>query len=197
MEKKYASVVSEIKDAIEILKLNRAKMAEVSLRPSSTMWGIIIIAVPAVINWILSSLTYESGFMSSFFGKFVFGSVFIPILSVVAVIFALSFIAQNFFKGKGNHIGFFRILAYASIALWVTVIPYLLMALGIYAGDLYSLVSLAAAIWVFVVGYFALMDHHKLSQQDAAIALVIGVVAYLLIESILGRIIIGSYYRLF
>jgi hypothetical protein len=188
METTGFPLVAEVKDAIEILKLNKPKMTEVEARPSATTWGIVMLAVPALLNLILISLAYRV-----FVVDYLWMAA-IPVASSVAMIFALSLIAQKFFQGKGSNIGFFRVAAYASLASWVTVIPYLLMLLG--ANSFFSLLgllNLAAGAWMLVVTYHVLMEHHKLTQQNAVITIVIGIVAYVIVSSVLANLLVPYY----
>jgi hypothetical protein len=187
---------SQIFDAIEVVKLNKAKMAEVASRPSATKWGILILVLPALLNWIFSALTYPSGLLSVF-QSYVFGAILIPVLSLVAMIFVISLVAEKFFGAKGAHVGFFRVLAYGSILLWISVIPYLLALLGLwFFGGLFGLVSLAAGIWLLVVSYHLLIEHHKLSKENAVFALIAGIVGYFVIAKILGSVLVGPYFSL-
>lgn len=194
------SVIGELKaqlfDALEIVKLNKAKMAEVALRPSATKWGVVILAIPALLNWIFSALTYPSG-LFTIFHSYVFGAILVPVLSLVAMIFVISLVAEKFFGAKGAHVGFFRVLAYGTILLWISIIPYLLALLGLwFFGGLFGLVSLAAGIWLLIVSYHLLVEYHKLSKQNAVFALIAGIIGYLIVAKILGAFLVGPYFSL-
>lgn len=192
METKGFPLIAEVKDAVEVLKLNKPKMAEVAAKPSATTLGIVILAVPAVLNFIFVSLAYRS-----FAIDFLWLAV-IPVALSIGMILALSFIAQKFFQGKGNHVGFFRVSAYASLASWITVLPYLLILLGSVSGfSLLGALSLVAGAWMLVVIYHVLMEHHKLTQQNAVITIVIGIVAYIIVSSLITSTLVPSYGLMF
>ncbi len=188
-------LVAELKDAVDILKMDKVKMATIANKKSATKWGIVILAVPFVVNLVLSLLVYPSGFRA-IFSKFLFWPVAIPMLSLVGSIFAISLVAEKFFKGKGSHMGFFRVAAYASLASWLSILPFLLGLLGSIGGaGLASLLSLAVSIWILFVMFNALMVLHKLNQQDATLSLVGGIIAYLIVQALLGAMLVGGSYR--
>lgn len=189
METKGFPLIAEVKDAIEILKLNKSKMSEVAGKATATTWGIVILAVPAVLNLLLVSIAYRA------FTVYYLWMVAIPVVSSVGMIFVLSLIAQKFFQGKGNNIGFFRVAAYAGLASWATVLPYLLILLGSFSGfSLLGVLNLAAGAWMLVVTYHVLLEHHKLTQQNSVITIVLGIVAYFVVSSVLASLLAPSYY---
>ncbi|MFH1284444.1 MAG: hypothetical protein ABIH78_02535 [Candidatus Peregrinibacteria bacterium] len=187
---------SHIGDAVKILKLDEGKMLEVSGKKNSTQWGIVILLVPPVINLILAALAFPSGF-GVIFSRFLFWPIFVPVISLASVIFFVSFIAQKSFGGKGDNIGFFRTMAYSSLVLWISVIPFLLSLFGIIdAMSVYNLVSIVALAWMFVVAHKMLVSYHKLNRHDVVFALIVGIVSYFVAAAIFGRIFVGRAYRL-
>lgn len=190
-------MIKEIKDGIEILKFNKITMAAVAARPSAKKWGFVILAVPPVANLVLSSMLFPSGF-GSIFKSLAFWPMFIPTLSLVAAIFAMSYTAEKFFKSGHNHWAFFKVLSYGSVILWLTIIPFLLALLEILdPSGLFNLLSLIGTVWIFVVAYHLFLDWGKLSKQNAALIVGVGFIAYLVFQAILGRILVGRYYRMF
>jgi hypothetical protein len=183
--------VSAVMNGIEILKLNKAKMNEVAGKESATVWALVILFVPFVVNLILSAL--QTTMFLSLQIKF----LIIPVLVVIATIFLMSVIAQQLFHAKGDHMAFFRVIAHAGVVMWAGVIPFVLSLLGVV--DVYSifnLVNMIAGIWMLIVTYQVLIGYYKLNQQNAIITMVLGVVGAAIIQSILGRILIGKFYRL-
>jgi hypothetical protein len=183
------------KDAVSVLKLDQNKMLEVSSDKSATIWGVIILAVPPLLNLLLTSLAFPSGF-GVIFSRFLLWPILVPVLAVSATIILMSVLAVKAFKGQGSYINFFRTVSYAGIALWATIIPYLLAIFGLIDPvGLYNLVWLAALAWMVVVSYHMLLKYHKVTQQDAVIIIVIGVLGFFILRSILGEILVGSSYR--
>lgn len=188
--------VSQLEDAIAVLKLDKAKMEQISERKAATKWGIIIFVIPLVLNLIFASLNFPSGF-GVIFSKFLLWPIVVPVLAVVGGIFLMSILAEKMFNAHGSHIGFFRTMSYSAIILWISVIPFLLAFLGIWdAFGLFNLVWVVAVIWILVVAYHMLLIHHKLNQKDAVVVLVAGVLGYFILKGILGRILVGTSYRL-
>ena len=190
-------MINEIKDGIKVLKFDKLTMAAVANRPSAKKWGFVMLAVPPVLNLILSSMLFPSGF-GSLFSRFIFWPMVIPSMAIVGAIFAMSYAGERMFGSKHSHWAFFKVLAYASVFLWLSAVPFLLALTGLIdPSGLFDLVWLVGIVWMFAVAYHLFLEWGKLSQQNAIIVVVIGVIAYMVFQFILGRILIGSYYRMF
>lgn len=181
-----------IKDGLEILKLNKAKMSQVAGDNNATVWAFVILGVPFVANIVFAAL------QTTLFLSMQIKLLLIPLISIVAVIFLMSIIAQQLFHAKGSHTAFFRVVAYAGIVTWVSVIPFILGLVGatVDVYSIFNLINLAAGIWMLVVTYHILTDYYKLTQQNAIITIVLGIVGAAILQSILGRILIGQFYSL-
>ncbi|MFA4891325.1 MAG: YIP1 family protein [Candidatus Gracilibacteria bacterium] len=180
-----------IKDGLEVLKLNKAKMSQVAGDNNATTWAFVILGVPFVVNIILVAL------QTTLFLSMQVKLLLIPLISIIAVIFLMSIVAQQLFHAKGSHMAFFRVVAYAGVAMWASVIPFILGFVGV--ADVYSifnLINLFAGIWMLVVTYHVLIDYYKLNQQNAIITIVLGIVGAAILQNILGRILIGQFYSL-
>lgn len=187
---KALPLVSAVKDGISLLKLDKTKIQQVADNKSGTLWGIVILAVPLVVNFLLSMI------QTTMFWSIQLKFLLIPTLTLVAGIFAMSLVAQIAFHSKGDHMAFFRVLAHASVAMWASIIPFILSLLGVLdVYSIYNLINLAAGVWMLVVTYFLLQSYYKLNQQNTVITLVVGVVAVSIIQSLLGRILIGAFYK--
>lgn len=185
-----------VKNLVSVLKLDKEAMIRVSEDKEATKWGALAFSIPAVVNLTLASFTFPSGF-GVIFSRFMLWPMLIPVISVVLSVFLMSFVAVKWFGGKGNHIGFFRVAAYGSSVLWVSIVPFVLGLLGILDPiGLYNLIWLLGAIWILVVCYQMLLMHHKLNDKDALIVVVIGVFGNLLFKNILGGVLVGNSYRL-
>lgn len=188
--KKVFPLVSAVKDGISLLKLDKTKIQQVADNKSATLWGIVILVVPFVVNFLLSMI------QTTMFWSIQFRILLIPTLTLIAGIFVMSLVAQIAFHAKGDHMAFFRVLAHASVAMWASVIPFVLSLVGVV--DVYSIfnmINLAAGVWMLVVTYFLLQSYYKLNQQNTVVTLVIGIVAVFIIQSLLGRILIGAFYK--
>jgi len=172
----------EVRDAIEIIKLNKTKMKEIAGKKSSTKIGIVFIVVPIVLNALLSFFSVGG----SWGGYYTYLSV-LPIISLILGILILSYVAEKFFKGKGDHESFFRVISYSCLLLWINTVFLLLSTLGLWgisASLLYTIPGLIS-LWIIVVTYFALIEIHQLSSENAVITIIVGFIASIIINSIL------------
>jgi len=184
-------IMKIVNDGIDVLRLDKVKMSHIAHDPKATVWGFAILAAPFVVNIFLAML--QTTMFLSLQVKF----LLIPLVTIVGCIFLMSFVAQKVFHAKGDHMAFFRVIAHAGVVTWLTVIPFVLSLLGL--GDVFSifnLVNLVAGVWMLVVTYHLLLDYYKLNQQNAIITIVLGVVGAAIIQSVLGRLLIGKFYRL-
>ncbi|MFH1218362.1 MAG: hypothetical protein V1679_00785 [Candidatus Peregrinibacteria bacterium] len=189
-------IITELKDAIEIVKLNKTKMLDVAGKKSATKWAFLFLLVPPVINLILASLNFPSGF-GMIFQRFLIWPMFVPVGAIAGSLILMSFLSKRFYKGYGDVMALFRVGGYVSVILWVSIIPFILAFLGIFdAFGILNLLWLAAAFWIFLVAYQMLIFYHKLKAQDAIVIVIAGVLGYLVLRGVLGRIFVGKYYRL-
>jgi len=190
-------VISEAKDALAILKFDKVKMAHVAQKTEATRNGVIILLVPAVFNIIFGAMSFPSGF-SAIFSRFLIWPLLIPVFAFAGMVFGVSYVARKYFHGVGHDIGFFRVLAYASVVSWVSIPVALLSIVGIFdIFNLLSLINLALIIVVFAVAYHMLLDYHKVHKDDAVKVIVIGVIGYFVLQWIFGKILVGDVYRYF
>jgi len=197
MKKEKIPFWSDIMDALAIVKLEEPKMREIAAKKGDWRFCGVVLGLPFILNLVLSGFIFPSGF-GAIFGTFVFWGLAIPILSLIGMIYAMSYLAKKFFGGKGEVLGFFRVVCYASILLWLTVGAYLLGALGLMEPlGLANLIIMAAVVWLFVVAFKMLLFYHKLSNENAAIVIGLGVLIFFVIKGVLGSSFIGVGYRLF
>ncbi len=190
-------MLEQIKSAIKIVTLDKGHMAQVSVFGDARKWGIVILSVAPFVNLLLASLIFPSGF-SAIFSRFLLWPLLLPAISLVGAMFAMSFSLQRLFKKASDHLAVFKVLAYASIVLWLSVLPLLLDLLGLLEfSRLYVLIVNISLIWIFVVASKFFIDHFKVNQQELFFTILIGVISYFLFHSILGNLLVGSYYRIF
>ena len=192
------NIVHQVEGAIAVLKLDKAKMAEIARNKEATVFGIVFLAAPVVVNIILLALAFPSEF-GSIFSRYLLWPIVIPVLAFAANAFLMSLIAEKAFKWNSDHVGFFRIMSYASVVLWVTVIPFVLLVvgLGLDAFSLFSLVSLAAGLYLLYIAYNVLMEHHKLTKENAVYTIIAGFFISIVVNSILGNILVGGGYKMY
>lgn len=184
-------ILGELKTAIGVLKLETSAFA------GTMKWGIVVLIFPQIVKLILSVFIFPSGF-SAIFSRFLFWPTVIPVVVLSLVFLVMSLVAEKVFSAHANHKGFFKVLAYASIVFWITMVPTVLDSMGFGLGNgFYNLLWFAAFIYVMVVAYNLLIKEYKLVPQSAVICLGFGVLAYFLVHLVLGKILVGSYYKIF
>lgn len=190
-------ILGELKTAMAVLRLETSAFAHVYEKRSAMKWGVLILIFPQIVKLILSVFIFPSGF-SAIFSRFLFWPVVIPVAVLSLVFLVMSLVAERGLNGHANHKGFFKVLAYASIVFWITLVPTILDVLGFGLGNgFYNLLWFAAFVYVMVIAYNLLVKEYKLGPQGAVICIASGVVTYFLVHLFLGQILVGSYYRIF
>ena len=178
---------SEFMDAIEVIKLNKTKMKQISERKSST--------TTALIFAILGSAAIPLGIYIMLFRTpfFSVADLLIAIVyyfvSFLLSVFILDIIAKKLFHGKGDFRKLFKVLGFGYLIMVPGIIVYLL---GLASG----LVSILG-IWYLVIMFKALQVLYKLSNKNTVVALIISIVVLGILGSILisifGDSMIGIY----
>lgn len=168
--KMKTSLLNEIKAAIQIALFKHKDMHHVSSDRSKTLYAFYIIIIAAVLG-----LIGQQFFMGPFkpsLGAGI-GMAIFQIIMVIIGIYVLSAIAKSIFKGSAKHDEFFRVLAYAMIVSWLSIIP----ALG-----------LVAAIWGLILLFVILKVIHKLTTGGAIGTIIVGIIVMGLISMILSPV---------
>jgi len=182
-------VVTAFKDAVSILKLDKIKMSEIYSKKSALTWALIILVGPFVLNAILISI------FSSFVAGFYIKLALLPVLSLAASSFVMALIAQFGFKTKVDYLGLFKVMAYAALPMWAMVVFMILSFAGISGGvSLFSLIMWVSWVWMVIVAYNFLMSHFRVAQKNAMIICGASVVGFMIVQSVLGRILLGGFY---
>ncbi len=182
---------------VSVLKLDKEAMLRVAKDTNATLWGALILFGAPIVNLILASFTFSSGF-GVMFSRVMFWPMLIPVVSIFCTILLMNFIAIRFFGGKGSSVGFFRTVSYSAVIFWISIIPYVLSIIGIIEPvGFYNLIWLVGVMWIAVVSYYMLMEHHKLDPKDAGTVVAFGIIGYFLLRNVLGQFLVGDYYRWF
>ena len=183
------------KDITAVLKLDKIAFSRVAGDKSATFIGLILILGPPVINLLLASFAFPSGF-GVIFSRFMLWPMMVPALAVVGAVYGMSQVARRYFKGAGNDGGFFRVVSYAAAVLWLSIVPFILALFGVLEPiGIFNLIWLVGMVWIFVVAYNMLQYHHRLNDKDAVTVAAIGVIGYLALKWLLGAILVGSSFR--
>lgn len=169
-------VKKEFMNAIEILKLNEKKMQEIATRKTTATSALLFILVGIVAMTIGQYFMFGSWYRPSMGSVII--SMVIQLVGVIVGIFAIDFVATQFFKGKGNFGQLFRVFGYS----YILMIPYILLPL---APGLMSVISLVAGIWMLVVMFKAMGVIKKLNAMHTIFTLLIVGVAFAIVMSIM------------
>ncbi|MBI4975726.1 YIP1 family protein [Candidatus Peregrinibacteria bacterium] len=185
----------EVKDSFKILKFDVHTMTIVSERKSATMYGGLFLGVPVVLNLILVSLNFPQG-LGAMFSRFLFWPMIIPPLSLLGCMFVIGFLAKKSFSGAGNTEGVFRILSYCSAVAWFSIPVFVIAFLNILDPfKVLNMIWLVMLVWLFVVAYNMLIGYQKLKKEDAIVAMLVGIIAYLILQWFFGNVFMGGMYR--
>lgn len=158
------SFVDALKEAWELVKLNREAYTRVAGNPATFTWALVITALAGVAEGLHPGRIGAVGFL------------WVPVFQIMLlfIVAGLFHILAVLFGGKGDYIGFVRILGLAHILQWASMIP----VLGFLVG-----------LWRIVVVYIALEEHYKLDTVKAVIVLILPII----VLAILGAILVGTF----
>lgn len=158
------SFVDALKEALELVKLNRKAYTRVAGNPATFTWALAITALAGVASGLHPRQIGSVGF------------IWVPILQVLFlfIVAGLYHILAVVFGGKGDYMGFVRILGLANILGWASMIP---------------VVGFLVGLWRLPVAFIALEEHYKLDTVKAIIVLVLPLVLFV----ILGALLMGTF----
>lgn len=183
-------IKTEFMNAIEILKLNEKKMQEVATSKTAAIAALLFILAGIV------AMSLGQYFMFSWLRPsvgYLLLSMAYNLVGVIVGIFAINFVANQFFKGKGNFGQLFKVMGYAYIA----VIPFVLVAVS---PVLMSILSLVVGIWMIVVSFKTMAVIKKTNVLNTIFTFLIVGVAFAIISTVIVRVFglgygfgVGSY----
>ncbi|MBU0728054.1 YIP1 family protein [Patescibacteria group bacterium] len=152
------SFLDDVKTAMQVAFFKQADMHHVASDKSKTKSALLIIVVAALLSflgqqffssWVKPALT--TGLLMSLF----------QVIMMVVGIYVMSFVAQKIFKGSGAHDAFFRVLGFAVIVSWISLIPML---------------GLISALWSLALVFVILKAVHKLTTGGAIGTIIVSIV---------------------
>lgn len=106
-------------------------------------------------------------------------NIAVQIVMTIVVIYLLSLIAEKVFKGKGKHDAFFRVMAYAMIVGWISIIWPL---------------SLIGGLWFLFLTFRILKDVHKIDNISAIGTIILGIIVLMVLSKALSPMMGAIYY---
>lgn len=188
--------VANLSDALRLIRFDRVAAVSVASRAVATKFGVFFLTLPVVVNLLLSSFLFPSGF-SAIFSRFLLWPLVIPVLALVAMVFAIVFVAEKFFGSHAGYLEMFRVASYAAVFAWLGILPFFLDVIGISIGyGVFNLLWFVAVALVLAVVYFYLVQNTGLKKENAVVCLVAGVVVYFVAQLLLGEVLVGASYRI-
>jgi hypothetical protein len=166
------SLLSEIKTAIRIALFKHTDMHHVAEDKHKTAYAYYIIIIAAVLGLIGVQL-----FMGPFkpsIGTGLTTLIFQVIMTVVGI-YIVSFIAKSIFKGHAKHDEFFRVMGYAMVISFLSIVPML---------------SFIVALWGLILVFVILKAVHKLTTGGAIGTIIVTILVMGLISMVLSPIFV-------
>lgn len=187
-----------LRDSIPVLQLEKNAMLSIAMDKNHTLAACGVFVGPHLVNLFLAALTFGNGFSSAIFSRFLFWPMLIPVIALFGSIIFMSFVAKKWYSGRGSNAGFFRVIGYSSVLLWVSIFPFFVAAFGVIdPSGVFNLLWFIAYLWMFVVSYKLLHFYHKLNKADSVVIVLMGMVAYVVFQLVLGHFLVGSSYKFF
>lgn len=171
------------KSALNIIKLDRRSILEISEDENATKLAIVIALILAFISSLLLLLIYKDMYfgIAQFLPKISlwYNLIIVPIFSLMMLFLwtGILHLASKIFRSSGNYIGLFRVFGFASLLSIFTWIP---------------LLGVIISLWSFVITVVSISEVEKLTTGKAFFVLLIPFIILIGIGIIAG-LIIGLY----
>jgi hypothetical protein len=158
---------------IGVLKLDVPTFEEIEHNSSLTLTAAIIVALVALVSGVGTAF-YRIIFSGSVLGGF-FGTLVSTILGWLIWAALTWFVGTRFFKGEATIDEMLRVIGFAYIPLFLSIIP----CIG----------NIIGAIWAMIAGFIAIRQGLDLDNTKTFLTVVVGAVGYLLLMAIFNFII--------
>lgn len=171
---KKINLVSEFKDAWEVIKLNDRKIKKIAQDKKTTKTAIFFIAL-SVLAALLGFRFFPIAQMGVYYRPSwpeVATGFLTGLLITLIVIYIINLIVQKLFKGEAKFEQFLRPVGYGQLIGVLRIFP---------------LLSLIAAIWGLLIIFHILRVVHKLKTKQAVLLIVLLILGYLVFLSLVAR----------
>ena len=165
--------IIELKKALQIAFFKEKDMHDVALDKKKTNYAYYIIAASGALG-VIGQQIFGNGWFKPTLGYSIYHGVF-QVISTIAIIYLMSFIAKKLFSGKGKFDDFFRVMGYASIVSFVAIIPS---------------ISLIGGLWYLALIFVILKTIHKLTTGGAIGTIIVSIIAAMIAIAILSPILL-------
>lgn len=162
---------------IGVFKLDSQTFEQIEADQSATSQAAIVVLIVALLSGLGSGFLATSmgsgSFLGSFFGSFI--STFIGWAVWSAVTY---FVGTSFFGGRADMGEMLRVIGFAYAPQVLSIIPCIGAILGL--------------VWTLAAGFVAVRQGLDLDNTKAALTIIIGFVAYIIVAVIIGLIFGGG-----
>lgn len=159
--------------ATRVVQLNVEEMKSLANDEKSFFYSLWVLILPQFLIFFLGSLAYRE-FDVTFLGM-------IAILAGIDVVslFFMQIFARNIFRSKTPYTyrGFFGVFALSNVLLWVLIIPFSLMLIGVPVASILSFSFFVVGVWRFVVFYKLLKHVALLKTLQSFVTIIVFVIA--------------------
>ncbi len=157
---------------IGVLKLDSKTFEEIEHNTSLTLYAAIIVALVSLVSGVGTGI-YRAIFSGSVINGFL-GSIFATFLGWLIWSALTWFVGTRFFGGQADLPEMMRVIGFAYIPLFLTIIP----CLG----------SIVGGIWALIAGFFAIRQGLDLDNTKTFLTVAVGAFGYFIL-SVLVNII--------
>lgn len=165
--------IIELKKALQIAFFKEKDMHDVALDKKKTNYAYYIIATSGVLS-IIGQQIFGNGWFKPTLGYSIYHGVF-QVISTIAMIYLMSFIAKKLFSGKSKCDEFFRVMGYASVVSFIAIIPS---------------ISLIGGFWYLALMFVILKTIHKLTTGGAIGTIIVSIITASIVFMILSPILL-------
>ncbi len=158
---------------IGVFKLDSKTFEEIENNTSLTLYAAIIVALVALVSGVGTGIS-RAIFGGSVLGGF-FGSIFGTFLGWIIWAAITWFVGTRFFGGKADLPEMLRVIGFAFIPLFLTIIP----CIG----------SVIGGIWALIAGFVAIRQGLDLDNTKTFLTVVVGFIGYVILISLFYLII--------
>lgn len=189
---------AEMTVAVSVCKGNVIGFSHVYGKKEDFVWAFWFLFVPPVVNLLLTGFAFPSDFFKIFYSRYLFWPIFVPVLALILSVFAVAYFLKKVLHKHVDFKAFFAVFGYASLSLWITMIAFVLMVVGLVDDyKVFELAFFAGALYMLYIMYRFLKEHFKLNREEVVFCILVAIIADAFAGSLLGRIFIGSFYTWF
>ena len=181
----------EFNKALSVVRMDQKVIDEIARDEKSTNTALAIIVAPLAVALVLFLVKGVMTNIATFW--WYFAPQLLSVVGIIAFYWASGEIANRFFRGKGIFKPYLRVMGYASVLYWVSVVTYLGMFLGLSSlSALGMLASLGAVCWMIYINFQILRKFYKLKEGDTVVVMVVTLVVVAIVYAILSELLVAK-----